>query len=184
MQKEKDQLQGEHSRAILARSKLESLCRELQRHNKTLKVCTTTCLNNTLACCTDTAFCYSRKECKFLTFNKSFYLPKPVSSALKWGSYQRHWVAGGKLSEVIYWECYTGPDTEQALSKTCGIPAYLFLTLSLYYFIFFKADLSSTLENTNFQKSEFCVIMKSAWHEKKGQKLTDPIKQDWEPECQ
>ncbi|XP_047716405.1 beta-taxilin isoform X1 [Prionailurus viverrinus] len=37
MQKEKDQLQGEHSRAILARSKLESLCRELQRHNKTLK---------------------------------------------------------------------------------------------------------------------------------------------------
>uniref|UniRef100_A0A2K5TMT4 Beta-taxilin n=1 Tax=Macaca fascicularis TaxID=9541 RepID=A0A2K5TMT4_MACFA len=37
IQKEKDQLQGEHSRAILARSKLESLCRELQRHNKTLK---------------------------------------------------------------------------------------------------------------------------------------------------
>ncbi|XP_039099515.1 beta-taxilin [Hyaena hyaena] len=37
MQKEKDQLQGEHSRAVLARSKLESLCRELQRHNKTLK---------------------------------------------------------------------------------------------------------------------------------------------------
>ncbi|XP_053448802.1 beta-taxilin [Nycticebus coucang] len=36
-QKEKDQLRGEHSRAILARSKLESLCRELQRHNKTLK---------------------------------------------------------------------------------------------------------------------------------------------------
>uniref|UniRef100_A0A8C3S5S3 Beta-taxilin n=1 Tax=Chelydra serpentina TaxID=8475 RepID=A0A8C3S5S3_CHESE len=36
--KEKDQLQSEHSRAILARSKLESLCRELQRHNKTLKV--------------------------------------------------------------------------------------------------------------------------------------------------
>ncbi|KAM8946762.1 beta-taxilin [Pelodytes ibericus] len=35
--KEKDQLQGEHSKAILARSKLESLCRELQRHNKTLK---------------------------------------------------------------------------------------------------------------------------------------------------
>ncbi|XP_056332449.1 taxilin beta b [Danio aesculapii] len=35
--KEKDQLQGEHSRAVLARSKLESLCRELQRHNKTLK---------------------------------------------------------------------------------------------------------------------------------------------------
>ncbi|XP_052502054.1 beta-taxilin [Budorcas taxicolor] len=37
IQKEKDQLQSEHSRAILARSKLESLCRELQRHNKTLK---------------------------------------------------------------------------------------------------------------------------------------------------
>ncbi|KAL6105262.1 txlnb [Pungitius sinensis] len=35
--KEKDQLQGDHSRAVLARSKLESLCRELQRHNKTLK---------------------------------------------------------------------------------------------------------------------------------------------------
>ncbi|KAM8889377.1 gamma-taxilin isoform 2-T3 [Synchiropus picturatus] len=35
--KEKVHLQGEHSRAILARSKLESLCRELQRHNKTLK---------------------------------------------------------------------------------------------------------------------------------------------------
>jgi hypothetical protein len=37
--KEKLHLQGEHSKAILARSKLESLCRELQRHNKTLKVC-------------------------------------------------------------------------------------------------------------------------------------------------
>lgn len=36
--KEKDQLQSEHSRAVLARSKLEGLCRELQRHNKTLKV--------------------------------------------------------------------------------------------------------------------------------------------------
>ncbi|XP_055087322.1 taxilin beta b [Periophthalmus magnuspinnatus] len=35
--KEKEQLQGEHSRAVLARSKLEGLCRELQRHNKTLK---------------------------------------------------------------------------------------------------------------------------------------------------
>ncbi|CAL8404586.1 unnamed protein product [Boreogadus saida] len=35
--KEKLHLQGEHSKAILARSKLESLCRELQRHNKTLK---------------------------------------------------------------------------------------------------------------------------------------------------
>ncbi|XP_056135226.1 gamma-taxilin [Lampris incognitus] len=35
--KEKINLQGEHSKAILARSKMESLCRELQRHNKTLK---------------------------------------------------------------------------------------------------------------------------------------------------
>eukprot|EP00061_Rhincodon_typus_P005744 g25621.t1 len=37
LSREKDQLQSEHSRAVLARSKLESLCRELQRHNKTLK---------------------------------------------------------------------------------------------------------------------------------------------------
>lgn len=35
---EKDNLRNEHSKAILARSKLESLCRELQRHNRTLKV--------------------------------------------------------------------------------------------------------------------------------------------------
>ncbi|PKU37838.1 hypothetical protein llap_11859 [Limosa lapponica baueri] len=35
--KEKVHLQSEHGKAILARSKLESLCRELQRHNKTLK---------------------------------------------------------------------------------------------------------------------------------------------------
>uniref|UniRef100_A0A8C1EKJ0 Taxilin alpha n=1 Tax=Cyprinus carpio carpio TaxID=630221 RepID=A0A8C1EKJ0_CYPCA len=34
---EKDLLRNEHSKAILARSKLESLCRELQRHNRTLK---------------------------------------------------------------------------------------------------------------------------------------------------
>ncbi|XP_038613787.1 LOW QUALITY PROTEIN: alpha-taxilin [Tachyglossus aculeatus] len=34
---EKDHLRGEHNKAILARSKLESLCRELQRHNRTLK---------------------------------------------------------------------------------------------------------------------------------------------------
>ncbi|MED6276695.1 hypothetical protein CHARACLAT_005625 [Characodon lateralis] len=34
---EKDNLRSEHSKAILARSKLESLCRELQRHNRTLK---------------------------------------------------------------------------------------------------------------------------------------------------
>ncbi|XP_077076270.1 beta-taxilin isoform X2 [Siphateles boraxobius] len=35
--KQRDQLQFEHSRAILARSRLEMLCRELQRHNRTLK---------------------------------------------------------------------------------------------------------------------------------------------------
>ncbi|TRY81480.1 hypothetical protein DNTS_007239 [Danionella cerebrum] len=35
--KHRDQLQFEHSRAILARSKLETLCRELHRHNRTLK---------------------------------------------------------------------------------------------------------------------------------------------------
>lgn len=35
---EKGHLRNEHSKAILARSKLESLCRELQRHNRTLKV--------------------------------------------------------------------------------------------------------------------------------------------------
>ncbi|KAJ8009083.1 hypothetical protein DPEC_G00085170 [Dallia pectoralis] len=35
--KERDQLQYENSRAILARSKLEGLCRELQRYNKALK---------------------------------------------------------------------------------------------------------------------------------------------------
>ncbi|XP_029592121.1 alpha-taxilin isoform X3 [Salmo trutta] len=34
---ETDHLRNEHSKAILARSKLESLCRELQRHNRTLK---------------------------------------------------------------------------------------------------------------------------------------------------
>ncbi|XP_078536819.1 alpha-taxilin [Lissotriton helveticus] len=34
---EKDHLRSEHSKAILARSKLESLCRELQRHNRMLK---------------------------------------------------------------------------------------------------------------------------------------------------
>lgn len=35
---DKDNLRNEHSKAILARSKLESLCRELQRHNRSLKV--------------------------------------------------------------------------------------------------------------------------------------------------
>lgn len=36
--KQRDQIQFEHSRAILARTKLEMLCRELHRHNKTVKV--------------------------------------------------------------------------------------------------------------------------------------------------
>ncbi|XP_035664454.1 gamma-taxilin-like isoform X6 [Branchiostoma floridae] len=35
--REKEKLQAEHSKALLARSKLESLCRELQRHNKAIK---------------------------------------------------------------------------------------------------------------------------------------------------
>ncbi|XP_063168672.1 alpha-taxilin [Candoia aspera] len=34
---EKDHLRSEHNKAVLARTKLESLCRELQRHNRTLK---------------------------------------------------------------------------------------------------------------------------------------------------
>ncbi|XP_071800826.1 beta-taxilin-like [Asterias amurensis] len=37
LQRERDQLQSEHGRALLAKSKLESLCRELQRHNKSIK---------------------------------------------------------------------------------------------------------------------------------------------------
>ncbi|XP_033125684.1 alpha-taxilin-like [Anneissia japonica] len=37
LQKERDHLQSEHGKALLAKSKLESLCRELQRHNKTVK---------------------------------------------------------------------------------------------------------------------------------------------------
>ena len=36
--KQRDQLQHDHSKALLARNKLESLCRELQRHNKAIKV--------------------------------------------------------------------------------------------------------------------------------------------------
>ncbi|KAJ8355843.1 hypothetical protein SKAU_G00186370 [Synaphobranchus kaupii] len=35
--KDREHLQSEHNRAVLARSKLEELCRELQRHNKNLK---------------------------------------------------------------------------------------------------------------------------------------------------
>ena len=37
--RERDSLQTENSKLILAKSKLESLCRELQRHNKVIKVC-------------------------------------------------------------------------------------------------------------------------------------------------
>lgn len=37
LQKEKEQLQSEHSKAILTRSRLENLCRELQRQNKAVK---------------------------------------------------------------------------------------------------------------------------------------------------
>ena len=36
--KEKDQLQSDHGKTVLAKSKLENLCRELQRHNKLIKV--------------------------------------------------------------------------------------------------------------------------------------------------
>jgi len=35
--REKDQLQSEHTKAIMAKSKLESLCRELQKQNKVIK---------------------------------------------------------------------------------------------------------------------------------------------------
>ncbi|XP_063224937.1 alpha-taxilin-like isoform X1 [Bacillus rossius redtenbacheri] len=37
LQREKEQLQTEHSKAVLTRSRLESLCRELQRQNKAVK---------------------------------------------------------------------------------------------------------------------------------------------------
>jgi hypothetical protein len=36
--KQRDQLQHDYSKQLLARNKLESLCRELQRHNKSIKV--------------------------------------------------------------------------------------------------------------------------------------------------
>lgn len=36
--REKDQLQSEHNKAVMAKGKLESLCRELQKHNKLIKV--------------------------------------------------------------------------------------------------------------------------------------------------
>ncbi|XP_048239575.1 alpha-taxilin-like isoform X1 [Haliotis rufescens] len=35
--REKDQLQSEHTKAVMAKSKLESLCRELQKHNRVIK---------------------------------------------------------------------------------------------------------------------------------------------------
>ena len=35
--KEKDHLQGEHNKILMTKSKLESLCRELQKHNKQIK---------------------------------------------------------------------------------------------------------------------------------------------------
>ncbi|KAK7866043.1 hypothetical protein R5R35_008555 [Gryllus longicercus] len=37
VQREKESLQAEHSKAVLTRSRLESLCRELQRQNKAVK---------------------------------------------------------------------------------------------------------------------------------------------------
>jgi hypothetical protein len=37
LSREKDQLQSEHSKAVLGKSKLEGLCRELQKHNKLIK---------------------------------------------------------------------------------------------------------------------------------------------------
>ena len=38
LQRDKDQLESEHTKVILAKSKLESLCRELQKQNKLIKV--------------------------------------------------------------------------------------------------------------------------------------------------
>lgn len=38
LQRERDQLQTEQSKLVLARSRMESLCRELQRQNKLIKV--------------------------------------------------------------------------------------------------------------------------------------------------
>lgn len=39
LQKEKDQLANDQSKCVLARSRMENLCRELQRQNKLIKVC-------------------------------------------------------------------------------------------------------------------------------------------------
>ena len=38
LQREKDQLQNEHSKTVLSKSKMEGLCRELQKLNKQVKV--------------------------------------------------------------------------------------------------------------------------------------------------
>lgn len=38
LQREKDILQADHSKTVLTRSRLENLCRELQRQNKSIKV--------------------------------------------------------------------------------------------------------------------------------------------------
>lgn len=38
LQKEKDQLANDQSKCVLARSRMENLCRELQRQNKLIKV--------------------------------------------------------------------------------------------------------------------------------------------------
>lgn len=37
--KEKEQMQHEYNKTILVKSKLENLCRELQKQNKAIKVC-------------------------------------------------------------------------------------------------------------------------------------------------
>lgn len=40
LQRENDQLQNERSKLVLARSRMEGLCRELQRQNRLIKVST------------------------------------------------------------------------------------------------------------------------------------------------
>ena len=37
MKKERDHLQSEYNKLLIAKGKLESLCRELQKHNKAIK---------------------------------------------------------------------------------------------------------------------------------------------------
>ena len=36
--KQRDQIQSEHTKSLLAKTRLEGICRELQRHNKEIKV--------------------------------------------------------------------------------------------------------------------------------------------------